>query len=472
MCGAGYGLPGEWEKIEKPLRNRFEDSRIGGSFMKLIQVLAALFVALTFNPAAQGDGVDVHKGLPGQFILINQAPGQPWNVAKPDSFERGLFEEIRRTLPTPEGSRVRVGVSFIFDYLSISNDAVLTDSLRRFLELARETDTPVCVTFSGEYWWQARPDLWNWWDPSKPGYDPANRENVEWSSWSPEDALKIAWLNWGRQIRILPPPNLLSPRYREACREKLGLLVPILVDWWKALPGEKKDLFVGLKISWESALGVNGFYYPNGNALVDQSEANDPKTGIQVGIVPSRGVGQIGYAAVKTGGIRSGGEITEADLAEVVRRHVEENSREAWKLGVPRDHVFTHCGGWKEGELLFDAAVNRYSSPGWSFYDRLIDPAKNVGVQRALKLSDAPCWAASEWLHQGADTVEAWRDSIQSTLADPQCRFLCIYNWSNIRGSTNAQQAIRDFVNGSGKISREVSRPGKEEKGSGGKAES
>jgi hypothetical protein len=413
--------------------------------MKLDPILATLLAALAVHLAAQAAMVP-----PAQFILVNNAPGHPWNALKPETFLRAQFEEIQRALPTPPGSRVRVGVSFIFDYLATTNDAVLTHSLRRFLALAQETDTPVCVTLSGEYWWQGRPDLWNWWDSEKPGYNPDNRQNVEWSSWSPDDALKIAWLNWGRQIRIPPPPNLLSPRYRAACREKLRLLVPIVVDWSKALPAGKQDLFVGLKVSWESAIGVNGFYYTNGNALLGQPESGDPGTGIQTENTPSRGVAQIGYAAVKTGGIRSSGRITEADLAEVVRRHVEDNAREAAKLGLPRDRIFTHCGGWKQGELLFDAAVNQFSSPGWSFYDSVIRPANNPGVQRALKLSDAPCWAASEWLHQGADTVEAWRESIQNTLADPRCRFLCIYNWSNIRNSTNARQAIRDFVSASG----------------------
>ncbi len=427
--------------------------------MKTVHFLALIFAVFTLGVAAQAGTADARGALPAQFILINNAPGQPWNAQNPESFQRAQFEEIQRTFLVPTDSRVRVGVSFIFDYLATTNDAVLVQSLRRFLALARETDTPVCVTLSGEYWWQGRPDLWNWWDSDKPGYNPDNRENVEWSSWSSGDALKIAWLNWGRQIRIPPPPNLLSPRYRQACREKLRLLVPILVDWSKALPDGKKDLFVGLKVSWESAIGVNGFYYTNGNSLLDQPEANDPKTGINPQIIPSRGVAQIGYAAVKTGGIRSSGEITEADLAEVVRRHVEDNAREAARLGLPRDRIFTHCGGWKTGELLFDVAVNRFSSPGWSFYERVIDPAKNIGVQRALKLSDAPCWAASEWLHQGDNTVDAWRESIQGTLADPRCRFLCIYNWGNVRDSVNAQQAIREFVSASGKLSPVVGLP-------------
>jgi hypothetical protein len=39
-------------------------------------------------------------------------------------------------------------------------------------------------------------------------------------------------------------------------------LVPIVLEWARSLPPEKKDLFVGLKIGWESSIGVNKFYYP------------------------------------------------------------------------------------------------------------------------------------------------------------------------------------------------------------------
>lgn len=418
--------------------------------MKPLHALPRILAVMAIACSLRGSGTNSSRSLPAQFIVINREPRQPWDSENPESFQRAQFDEIQRAIPAPKGTRARVGVSFIFSYLANTNSSALTNSLRRFLALAAETDTPVCVALDGEYWWQGRPDLWNWWDTNHPGFNPANRENVEWSSWSSADALKLAWLNWGQQMRMLPPPNLLSPRYREACREQLRLLVPIVVNWWHALPAEKQDLFVGLKVSWESAIGVNGYYYTNGNAFLNQPPANDPRGGIRGRVVPSRGVAQIGYAAVKTGGIRNRGEITEADLAEVVRRHVEDYSREAAQLGLPRDRIFTHVGGWKEGELLFDAAVNQFSSPGWSFYGRGIEPTNNIGIQRALKLSDAPCWAASEWLHQGTNTVEAWHGSLERTLADPRCRFLNIFNWSGIRNNTNALEAIRIFVADSG----------------------
>jgi len=288
--------------------------------------------------------------------------------------------------------------------------------------------------------------LWNWWDSSRPGFDPANRENVEGSGWTPEHALKIAWRNWGRQLRVLPPPNLMSPRYRQACHEKMASLIPVVLDWWKSLPAGKQDLLVGIKVGWESSIGVNAWYYPNGNALLDQPAADDPTFGLKNDAPPARGVAPIGYAAVKTAGLRDCGELMEADLAEIARRHLEDLSREAARLGVPRDRLFTHGAGWKDGELLYRAAVNSFSCPGWSFYRHAADPRRDLGVQEALQGSEAPWWAATEWLCPGPREVGRWRAALENTLADQRCRYLCIYNWEGIRDSAPVLEAIRQAV--------------------------
>jgi hypothetical protein len=339
-------------------------------------------------------------------------------------------------------------VAGIFSYFSASPAAV-EKALRKFLRLSAKHDLPVVVQLDGEQWWEARPDLWNWWDATKPGYNPSNRFNVEWSGWQPEDAVRIAWRNWGSITRVRPPPNLMSPAYRDAWHREMQRLVPVIVDWWHQLPAEKRRLLIGVKVGWESSIGVNAWYYPDGNQLADQPKSNDPTNHVRGSLVPARGVAQIGYAAVKTAGLHSAGEITEADLAEVVRRHLEDLSRAAAKLGVPRDKLFTHVGGWKEGELLYGAATNEFSCPGWSFYRHAADPRKDTGVQGVLSRSDAPGWAAVEWLYQGRNETASWADALKNTLADPRCRYVCIYNWGNVRDNPVAQAAIRQVITNS-----------------------
>lgn len=161
----------------------------------------------------------------------------------------------------------------------------------------------------------------------------------------PEDAIKIAWRNWGQQIRVLPPPNLMSERYRAACHQEMRVLIPMVLAWWQALPPGKKHLLVGIKLGHESSIGVNAWYYSVGNRLLDRRAGEDPITGVKADQLPARGVTQIGYAAVKTAGLRREGSITEADLAEVVRRHLDDLCRLAAELGVPRDRLFAHGVG-------------------------------------------------------------------------------------------------------------------------------
>ncbi len=411
--------------------------------LKIPALVGVIATLLAIPLSGQTDGVLPARSEPNlrllpsreQYILINlsAAEGEP------------VMERIAREFKAPAGSRVRIGVGRIFSYFGRGSDR-LEERLRDFLNLCLKHDLPVLIALDGEYWWEDRPDLWNWWRPDHPGYNQANRENVEWSSWDPADGLKIAWLNWGQQLRVLPPPNLMSLRYRAACHEEMRKVVPIVTDWWKSLPPDKQHLFVGLKVGWESSIGVNKFYYPNGNDLLERPVGEDPRTGIKANEIPARGVMQIGYAALKTSGLRTSGEIREEDLVEVVRRHVTDLSAVAAKLGMPRDHLFTHVAGWKEGELLYDAAVNEFSSPGWSFYRHARNPSNDTGVQRAWALSDAPYWAAVEWLHQGPGTSAAWRASLEATLADPRCRFLCIFNWKNIVDRPFALDAIRAVI--------------------------
>jgi hypothetical protein len=42
--------------------------------------------------------------------------------------------------------------------------------------------------------------------------------------------------------------------------------------------------------------------------------------------------------------------------------------------------------------------LDGFSCPGWSFYGHAGEPGKDIDVQNALNSSDAPSWAAVEWL--------------------------------------------------------------------------
>ncbi|MEA2068205.1 MAG: hypothetical protein U9P12_03295, partial [Verrucomicrobiota bacterium] len=319
-------------------------------------------------------------------------------------------------------------------------------------------NTPVWIKLDGEQWWGARPDLWNWWDPSKPGYDPENARNVEWTGWSSDRAVKIAWRDWGRQLRVLPPPNLMSPTYRKACHEAMERLVPIVAKWHTRLPEKKKRLFIGLNIGWESGIGTSSYYYPNGNDLLDKPESDDPPGGgVVLDDVLSRGMVQIGYAALSTAGLRMQGDITENDLAEVVRLHLLDLSRKASELGIPKDKLFTHVFGNAKGEKLYDSAINDYANPGWSEYWNSTDILKNKGVVRNLHRAGVEQWGSVEWLLlYPVDNAHVWYTAIQRTINAPGLRMMCIYNWENIDQPGSAVVRVANRVIGEGLSPQEL----------------
>ncbi|MDP3444720.1 MAG: hypothetical protein Q8T08_17830 [Ignavibacteria bacterium] len=401
--------------------------------MKIIKTISFLmYVFLSFSLLGINKN-DQHKE-PSKYVMINNI------TATQESFKQ--FTEI---FGKSKDKKIAVGAGFIISALKQSPEAAALQ-LKQYLSLSEQFEVPVIVQLDIEQWWGNRPDLWNWWDKNKPGYNPENRKNVEWTSWTPDSAVKIGWRNWGRQLRVLPMPNLMSPVYREVCHVEMRKLGTIVMNWWKSLPEEKKYLLVGVKVGWESAIGVNNWYYPNGNALLEQPEANDPKYGLTTDSLPDRGVTAIGYAAVSTLGLASSGELKEEHNSEVVRLHLEDLCQLMSKCGVPRNRLFTHCGGWSQGETLYSAALNKYSCPGWSFYNYASDPKKDITAMKALALSNAPYWGAVEWLYQGKYTKEQWMSAFTNTLSDSRIRYMCIFNWESIKDNSNCISSIKEIT--------------------------
>lgn len=367
-----------------------------------------------------------------KYIFINQS-----------TFSEDEVKEISNYFGGQLNKKVAVGLGVIISLLNDKSENI-TNKLCSQLMLSEKYNLPICVKLDTEIWWEYRSDLWNWWDQEKPGYNQDNRDNVEWTDWNHDSAIKIGWLNWGRQIRMVPFPNLMSPKYKEAWRTELTKNIKVIKNWYEELPSEKKDLFGGIVLGWESSIGVNVFHYPNGNSYLGQPESNDPTYGKTMTELPSRGVQTIGYASVKSAGIANSGILTEQMQTEVIRLHLEDLTKTAFELGIERKMIFSHSGGWVEGESLFTAAINEYSCPGWSFYNYAFNPKDDLTAMNALSKSDAPYWGVVEWLFQGDNTINNWYFALNNSLAG-NSRMVVIYNWNNINTNDNALSAIKEI---------------------------
>lgn len=377
-----------------------------------------------------------------RYIFLNAVPGVTFKVGRPSTFTRKFFDEVTRRVAPVQNQKMRLGVSVLFDYLSVSLDSV-EKSLDRFLQLSQEMNMPVLVNLDGINWMNGRPDLWNWWDPKKPGYNPANRKNVEWAGWEDSSALKISWRNWGVQFRTLPAPNLASEAVMAAQIEALKRLVPRIVRWHRALPADKKYLLGGVKLGHETSIGVNAYFYKNGNRYLEQMPHNtslDPQESFNPEGGFNGGLATIGYAAVKTAGIKNKGKLTAYEIEKVVYQYLDTLSKTAHLLGLPRDLLFTHQGGtfapWDK-HLSFSAAANNHSLPGWSLYST--NPAEAGDMGDLLDRQTADGWAAAEWWWPGANKAE-WKYNLSKTLSYKGCRFLAIFNWE--RGLEKNEEGI------------------------------
>ena len=282
-----------------------------------LTTMAALPLALSAAPLTASETP--------RYLFFNIAPASAWNQNHPETFSRAMFDEVSNTLRASENPRLRIGVSFVFNTLETPTN-ILARSLRRLLSSSEEAGMPVLIALDGQNWWQHRPDLWNWWDPHLAGYHPSNVFNVEWTNWSPTQAVKICWRNWGRQHRVAPAPNIASPAVVAAHLQGLRALVPIMVEWQRRLPPSRQWLFGGVKVGWEAGIGYNAYYYPDGNRYYEQwphDPSHDPTNSLVPAKGLSGGVCQLGYAAVKSAGFKERGEITREDLANVNPQSLE-----------------------------------------------------------------------------------------------------------------------------------------------------
>jgi hypothetical protein len=413
----------------------------------LAGVTAGICMGVSLQDFAQAeDDSEAWSSLHPQYIFLNRTPGMDWNQNRPETITDALFEEPMKAAGVAHSGTRRLGMSFVLSYNDGITD-VLEKSLRMITDGALKHDVPVLIVLDGENWWGGTPELWNWWDKEKPGYNPRNAENVEWSDWGPEHAVKICWRNWGSQIRVLPQPNLGSPRFRNFSQTRLTRLAVILKQWADNLPAGRRYLFPGVKIGWEASIGWNAYYYPNGNHYLEEypnDSSHDPTQGMNMAKDFAGGLAPLGYAALTSLGWKHDGMVTLEDQEKVTQNYLKFLSTCCHNAGLPRNRVFTHAGAQCAPYQLhysYDVAINSYSYPGWSLY---FFPTPSIAgdLVESMKKAHMQDWCAAEWL-PAASTAEEWRKAIDNTLGFLKCHFLSIYNWEGIRQKPEAIQGIQ-----------------------------
>jgi len=383
-----------------------------------------------------------------QYLLVNKIPtGCPpgstqycWFPQDPNTLDPRAIDEIRERIPTNGTTNRKLGVSFSVWLLDLSQDIQIQD-IDRLLNIAETKDMPIYLKLDGFLWWDNRPDLWNWWDPSLPGYNPNNRNNVEWTSWDSNEAIKISWRNWGSQLRVKPQPNLGSRTYIEAKKAALNSVIPRIVSWYNNLSSDRKYLLAGVEIDNELSIGTNFYYYPDGNSYLNQDPALDPNIPADWNQLDG-GFVQLGYAALTSYGYPPTGEPTKDTLNHVMSLHINEMVNHVAAMGLPRNKLFTHGIG---KPYYYTHSLTQVATPGWSFYDYAYNPEEALDFPTAIAELDNTPWGAVEWWNM--NPAIPWLTAFNNTLNYDNNKIVNIFSYESITFPSDLSDAIINVLN-------------------------
>lgn len=263
----------------------------------------------------------------------------------------------------------------------------LPDRIRSAFAAAREHDMAVMLHFDLHQAWKRRPDLWNWFDPKKPGYNPDNKFNVEWHGWDgPPD--KVHYLNHGVLERL--PPNMCytSKRTRaEVTRIVSKVIAPVLCEEIAKLKSDGKEaLFAGVLVGSEPSID-------------DYSKPNLELAGMmkEDGVAP----GPLGYRALLDRGFSAARPPDDfrMALAKIIQETVAFWCEQFVDAGIPAEKLFPHIAAPAPIEMMnapIWTAFNKWSRPGWTTYSVEVLEAGFRPIYDELAKRGNPAWAGVE----------------------------------------------------------------------------
>ena len=274
-------------------------------------------------------------------------------------------------------------------------NANIRQAVRNAFEVVLRTD--VAVHFTVEtHEWPNRPDLWNYADRDKPGHDPDNRANVEWTDWNGTPH-PHRYRNWGKPERMPPVACYNSPAVLKEVTRLAGEVAgaPIAEGIAMLKKAGKLHLLSGVTVGAEPDL-------PN-YERVDHHSPAIAALMEQDGVAKAR----LGYNALANKGYspKNPPDDFARALAEINREYLAFWAERLVEAGLPPRKLYTHvaagAGVVGSPEVSFtnapiDIAFIPNARPGWTTYP--IGPLRHdfEVLYQALHAHGSPPWAATE----------------------------------------------------------------------------
>ncbi|MCL5268959.1 MAG: hypothetical protein M1457_00010 [bacterium] len=259
--------------------------------------------------------------------------------------------------------------------------------IRGAFAAAVENNLAVMLHFDLHLHWKRRPDLWNWFDPKQPGYNPDNKYNVEWHGWDGPPN-KVQYLDHGELERISPHMCFTSKKVRaETTRIITTVIAPVVnEEVGKLKAAGKEDLFAGILVGLEPSIDDYSEPGPEQAKMM-------AKDGVKPGPLGYRALLDRGYSAA-----HPPADFHQA-LATVVQETVSFWCKQFADTGIAKEKLTVHVAAPAPIEVMnapIWAAFNDYSRPGWSTYAVQVIGQSFEPIYDELEKHGNPAWAGVE----------------------------------------------------------------------------
>ena len=339
--------------------------------------------------------LDFVLGFPGLFENTGDGAGDPDRIhAVLDADVASLISKLGAT---GNGETRQLGFHYSIPIWAVEGmfPGKTLNVIQQSFKVARERKVAVHFSLETHYFWDTRPDLFNYFAPSDPSYSPNNTANVEWSDWQGTPN-RHRYVNHGVPVELAPHMCYLSAKIQSEV-SRLGSLVgnAVKAELDTLAAAGQSHLFSGLTVTSEPSLDN----YTNIDSI-------DPAIGE---LMAKAGVPKVrlGYCSFTAAGYSATNPPSDfaAAAAMVNKKWVESWTKAIARGGVPTNRLYSHiaAAGGTPADRPFDflnapidIAFVDSSRPGWTSYPMGTLTDNFDVLYQSLAAHGNPHWGGTE----------------------------------------------------------------------------
>ena len=260
------------------------------------------------------------------------------------------------------------------------DESQIPQRIKLRFDIAKQTNTAVHFNVDDHIGWDNRPDLWNWYDSSKRGYNPDNGKNVEWYDWEGSPNKRRYFTPDGIPSQT-PHMCYNSPAIQKEISRIISQVVgPALSKEIGKLKQENKEyLFAGITVGAEAGFDDNSVVsrlsqIPRSANLEQLALAKMLRQAATLMDEDKAPHGRLGYCSLTNAGYSKTNQPKDINqaLADINQKFIEFWNKQFVDAGIPCFKLYTHVGADPPQDDNNNAPINivfnPYARPGWTTY--------------------------------------------------------------------------------------------------------